>query len=189
GLCSREINEDTTSCPADCFCPNGSCDFGENSISCLADCPVSCGDFFCDPGEDPFFCSDDCGGGGNCGNFFCDPGEDESTCPGDCFCGNGSCDPGEDSTCPGDCGCPLCTEPCSGVAECQALFEGLPQEFLDALVCQDGHCDGPATCPPDSLGTISCAGQADPNGYCSTIFGFLGSTQCNIADGCCQLPL
>jgi len=53
---------------------------------------------------------------GFCGDGSCDPGEDCTGCPGDCgvcpvvpFCGDGSCDPGEDCTgCPGDCGvCPV----------------------------------------------------------------------------------
>jgi hypothetical protein len=42
-----------------------------------------------------------------CGNGICEPGEDSFNCPIDCpvppFCGNGICEPGENITCPVDC--------------------------------------------------------------------------------------
>jgi hypothetical protein len=52
------------------------------------------------------------GGGGDtgyCGDGSCDSGEDSSSCPDDCggggYCGDGACDSGEDeSSCPDDCG-------------------------------------------------------------------------------------
>jgi hypothetical protein len=46
--------------------------------------PPPCGDGFCDPGETPCSCPQDCGTceGPICGNGVCEPGEDCGTCPG-----------------------------------------------------------------------------------------------------------
>ena len=71
---------------------------------------TSCGNFICEPGEDPLNCPIDCGITVNfCGDGACLPPEDSLTCPIDCgfqvgFCGDRICLPPEDSlTCPIDC--------------------------------------------------------------------------------------
>ena len=44
------------------FCGDGICDpkYGENAISCPADCLPICGNGICEPGEDRFICPKDC---------------------------------------------------------------------------------------------------------------------------------
>jgi CubicO group peptidase (beta-lactamase class C family) len=83
------------------FCGNGSCDWGENVLTCPQDCGT-CGNDVCDPGEDVASCAHDCS---VCGDGLCAGGETPSTCPDDCgTCGNGSCEQTEDGqSCPEDC--------------------------------------------------------------------------------------
>jgi len=79
----------------------------------------TCGNGFCEIGEDHASCASDCceltGSGGcaaTCGNGMCEAGEDHASCANDCceltssgscvpVCGNGFCEVGED--CPSDC--------------------------------------------------------------------------------------
>jgi hypothetical protein len=70
-------------------CGNGTCESGETSSSCSADCALPAA---------------------VCGNGTCESGEDSDTCPGDCqeaavsVCGDGKCDTDESfSDCPSDC--------------------------------------------------------------------------------------
>ncbi|HZI12676.1 MAG TPA: hypothetical protein VE153_20000 [Myxococcus sp.] len=46
-------------------CGNGYCDNGENQLDCPQDCMGYCGDGYCDP-EEYYNCPLDCGGGGGC---------------------------------------------------------------------------------------------------------------------------
>ena len=64
-------------------CGNHSCEAGESTMSCPADCPPS---------------------GPQCGNHVCETGETAATCALDCaVCGNNVCESGETSSCPADC--------------------------------------------------------------------------------------
>jgi CubicO group peptidase (beta-lactamase class C family) len=83
------------------FCGNGSCDWGENVLTCPADCGT-CGNGVCDPGEDVASCSYDCS---VCGDGTCGGPETPASCPDDCgTCGNGACEQTEDAhTCAADC--------------------------------------------------------------------------------------
>ena len=108
-------------------CGDGQCSGDESCVNCAADCG-KCGDYSCACLEDPtccteefgYYCQDLCntciagnGGGScpvsNCGDGIC-AGETCSTCSSDCgkcpaYCGDGTCDPGEDkANCPADCG-------------------------------------------------------------------------------------
>lgn len=83
----------------DSICGDSVCEAGESIYCC--ECSY-CGDLFCNPscGESNFTCGYDC----TCGNFYCDFGEDYWSCPNDCTCGNFVCDFGEDQfSCPQDC--------------------------------------------------------------------------------------
>jgi len=76
--------------------------------------PNTCGNDYCEPGEDNTNCAADCCGTGSttCGDGTCDAGENSSSCSADCpvvpVCGDGNCDPDENcTTCEVDCGkCP-----------------------------------------------------------------------------------
>lgn len=106
------------SCPEDCGdepepeCGNELCEKGEDE-TCPEDCvdepEPECGNELCEKGEAET-CPEDCGDGPYCGNGTCDNGEDWGTCPDDCdnLCGDGECGDGEDcGKCPADCGaCP-----------------------------------------------------------------------------------
>lgn len=126
-------DEDYNTCPDDCKdtpeCGDGKCNQGEDESNCPQDCLGSyCGDGFCNRISELDMCSEDCDsnlwcGDGLCHQFerdhggcpedcsdcnhngVCDPiTESTSSCPDDCYCGNGTCDPGEDHlSCPTDC--------------------------------------------------------------------------------------
>lgn len=107
-------------------CGDGTCSGDENCTNCTADCGV-CGDYSCACLADStccsdyfgYYCQDECnscitakGGGScpksNCGDGIC-AGETCQSCSEDCgacpaYCGDNSCDPGEDKVnCPADC--------------------------------------------------------------------------------------
>jgi MYXO-CTERM domain-containing protein len=130
---------------ADAYCDAPICaSAGFSFAEDPADCPVGCGDGFCDVDE-ALTCPSDCTVG--CGDGFCDIGEDQ-TCPGDCgvisFCnGDGICDSGEDpafcADCNGDVGTTSRT--------CIPSASGPPKSFADASgagagveVCGGGFC-------------------------------------------------
>lgn len=54
---SCDSQEDSNSCPEDCYCGNGTCDSGEDSCNCLEDCGGSCDTGACCYTDDT--CSDD----------------------------------------------------------------------------------------------------------------------------------
>jgi CubicO group peptidase (beta-lactamase class C family) len=119
------------------YCGNGSCDWGENVLTCPADCG-KCGTSVCDPGEDVASCPSDC----TCGNGSCDPGESYASCPQDgCTCGDGSCEATESlESCPEDCG--TC-----GNGSCEQTEDGqsCPQDcaryqpLIDAVTAESHH--------------------------------------------------
>ena len=61
-------------------CGDDWCDWNEDSVSCPEDC--YCGDDWCDPSEDETICPEDCAA--VCGDGWCDLEENESTCLADC---------------------------------------------------------------------------------------------------------
>ena len=80
---------------SDAVCGNGTCESGEDSTTCPADCPAApvCGNSVCEAGEDSATCPADCPGTWVCGNGVCETGETEVNCPADCGsyeCGNGT---------------------------------------------------------------------------------------------------
>ncbi len=94
GTC--DAGEDCVSCSLDCgacggFCGDNICNGAETLASCCADC-ARCGDGICSAcdGENTATCSPDCGGG-SCG-AVCTPGV--TTCPTSCnTCCSGTCQP------------------------------------------------------------------------------------------------
>jgi 3D (Asp-Asp-Asp) domain-containing protein len=163
---------------ADCAAQGLTCAYqdatvGYNCVAGYGDAPApapapTCGDGWCDTGEDCSSCPSDCGacpsggGGPTCGDGWCDAGEDCSSCPSDCgacsggggpTCGDGWCDAGEDcSSCPADCG--ACSSGGGGPT------------------CGDGWCDAGEDCSscPADCGTCSSGGGG---GTCS-VEGHLG---------------
>ncbi len=150
------------------------CDDGGESVTCDADCTAAvCGDGTlnvtageeCDDGLDnsdtePGACRTDCAAA-SCGDGAIDTGEEcdgmaDAACPGAClsdctcglFCGDGACDPNEDTcNCPDDCGTP-------------------PPSETPGLTCLDGldnDCDGlidldDPDCADEPIPTISAWG-------------------------------
>jgi len=119
--------------PGGPVCGNGTCEAGEDCMTCQADCPMStggtvCGNGVCEPlgGEDCLSCAADCAGAQNgkpsnrfccgdgagqnpvgCGDARCTAGGfqcDPNAGGGNAFCcGDGVCDIGEVGICPIDC--------------------------------------------------------------------------------------
>jgi hypothetical protein len=148
GTC--DWGENVLTCPADCVeCGNGTCDPGEDTASCPHDC--FCGNGACDPGEEVASCSQDC----HCGNWTCGPGEDAANCPHDCSCGNGTCDSDEDySSCPEDCA--TCG---NGVSDPGEDSTNCPEDCF----CGNGWCDADesvASCP-DECRAVAVAASDD----------------------------
>ncbi len=116
GTC--EAGETSDLCPADCgatgSCGDGICSEGETSSNCYIDCPPSCGNGVCEPGENCSLCPSDCSA--ICGNNQCECGETRTSCPSDCaVCGDSYCTSagGENeetcsTDCPASCGNNLC---------------------------------------------------------------------------------
>lgn len=84
-------------------CGNGSCETGENVLSCPADCST-CGDGQCTGSETESTCPADCA---TCGDGICSSTESVASCPADCaVCGDGICSSTETSeSCSEDCLC------------------------------------------------------------------------------------
>ncbi|MFH1532771.1 MAG: hypothetical protein ABIK09_18770 [Pseudomonadota bacterium] len=111
-----------------------------------------------------FFCGD-CGGGPSCGDDWCDFGEDCDSCPADCgecaACGDGWCDMDEDcQSCPEDCGA------CGGIGDCCEVQDGpgCGDPSVQACVCaEDSFCcefvwDDVCVGEVDLFGCGDCAG-------------------------------
>ena len=104
----------------------------------------------------------------NCGNNYCDSGENPGNCPEDCgessYCGDGKCDFGEvASSCPEDCGGKTCPEssPC-------------PDGSTVACIIQNGLCECPCPIPPECKEVVDEHGYKhifceDPDPVCPPI--------------------
>ncbi|KAL6765334.1 Gametolysin peptidase M11-domain-containing protein [Haematococcus lacustris] len=94
---SQDPNCQTGALPITATCNNNRiCEpqLGETPLTCLNDCPTSCGDGFCAPSlnKTARSCPADCPA--LCGDFICDAlrGENRASCPTDCpTCGDGVC--------------------------------------------------------------------------------------------------
>lgn len=120
-------------------------------------CRTSCGDCCADPnsGDCTAYQAScgPCSDGSFCGDGTCDTGEDCSSCPVDCgacpsSCGDGTCDPGEDcASCEADCGACNC-----GDGQCTAPAEDCASCPADCGACPAAQC---GFCASD--GTTSCS--------------------------------
>ena len=136
-------------------CGNGTCETGETTTSCPADCkpagPV-CGNNKCETGETSVNCPKDCSSGAPvCGNGKCETGETEANCAKDCttaaaVCGNNKCEVGETETnCPADCSSssPVCGD---GKCETGETTISCPADCKpEGPWCGDGTCDATET--------------------------------------------
>ncbi len=82
GVCEPEAGEDSTNCPDDCYCGNGTCDPDEDTCTCPEECGTDCGDGCCNGDEESCGCCEDCEP--FCGDYCCNCGETQATCPMDC---------------------------------------------------------------------------------------------------------
>ena len=152
--CDDGNTVDGDGCEADCTATvvacnnNGTCDAGENTTNCAADCPPVCNnDGTCDAGETLANCPADCTVAVCNDDGTCDAGETTVNCPADCNaadCNNdGTCDAGETTgNCPAD--CPVAPT-CNNNGTCDA--------GEDSANCA-------ADCPPTptDLGSVACNG-------------------------------
>jgi hypothetical protein len=103
--CTSESGPDDVSSPdaATVSCGNGTCEAGETTSSCAADCaePPACGDGTCKGDETPASCPADCPT--MCGNGVCEVGETISSCAADCA--TASCTASDPSSCTGETVC------------------------------------------------------------------------------------
>ena len=162
-------------CPGGCVCPHDTCTTGDlldpGCDPCVGEVcavdPYCCEigwDAIC-VGEAESICGKDCPA--FCGDFTCDPGEEE-TCPEDCgvepgFCGDKTCDAWEDcGTCAADCGACVCGDGTCNLGECATCESDCP----GGCVCPHDPC-----VPGDSLdpGCDPCVAdicEAEP--FCCT---------------------
>ena len=126
-----------------------------------------CGDAECGPGEDPCNCVEDCGPPPGI-ESICDDGLDEdcdtdidcddADCfddPACAFCGDGSCDPGEDACgCSDDCGVPPANE--------SLCFDGIDEDCDGSTDCADPDCAAEPACP-SFCGNDICEPSEDCN--------------------------
>ena len=217
-------DEVTDSCVACNY--NDICDAGEHCDTC-SDCPsgsgASCGNGTCEPGEDCVSCAADCNGrttGAPSGRFCCsgDSGGGGGSNPIDCndsrcsaepwscsftagsfCCGDGSCDTGEDEN-----NCAIdCVVTCSGPGDCDdgvactdddCVAESCVNTANDANCPDDGlFCNGTESCDP----VVGCDSSGDPCGTgetcneatdsCDTQDCGLRGDPCTVDTDCCSL--
>jgi hypothetical protein len=113
--------------PSSAKCGNGTCESGETTANCAADCKTASGSCngMCGKASGSCYCDSQCKSSGDCcadydkycggssgpvcGNGTCESGESASNCSKDCggsssMCPNGKCEAGEtEASCPQDC--------------------------------------------------------------------------------------
>lgn len=150
------VNDPITPC-----CGNGSCESGENQCNCSADCGTPpAGESNCADGVD-----NDCDGATDCNDSDCSA---DPNCAS--FCGDGTCDPGEDQcNCPTDCGTPPATETncADGIDnDCDGATDGDDSDCQAGTICGNGVCEGNGedcfSCPSD----CRCAGGGSCRACC-----------------------
>lgn len=179
----------STTCPGagDCCGANGTpgC---EDTACCQAVCTM---DPYCCDTEWDAQCADEaedlCAGLCGCGNGICDPPEETcDSCPEDCLtgCGDGCCDGSENAcNCPQDCFTPVCGDGCCNGTENACTC---PQDGC-APFCGDGCCNGnenACTCPQEGC-TPECGdGCCNGSETACTCPGDGCVPSCG--DGCCN---
>lgn len=171
-------------------CGNGYCDNGENCGSCAIDCGacdvVQCGDATCEGNENCANCASDCGSCGgtqNCGNDTCDAGENCTNCATDC----GAC---EASACGNDVcdemageDCLTCATDCGPCSLTATCSDGVCEEGEEDCITCASDC---GTClSSDTCGDDSCDSYEDCS-TCATDCGACstcGNGTCDTADG------
>ena len=141
-----------------------------------------CGDGFCEAGEDPLGCPDDCST--VCGDGACDLGETEESCPADCFT----------ATCNGKCGVYDEANECQCDGQCPDFGDCCDDYFAlctDDSECGDGACsddEGADSCPEDcetGLDVLADALSACIGEACAEqAIGCLGDDGCQEAAAC-----
>jgi V8-like Glu-specific endopeptidase len=149
-----------TPTPGGPVCGNGTCEAGETTASCPADCPAPAA---------------------VCGNGTCEAGETTASCPADCpatsksVCGNGICEEGEDVMCPSDC-------PSDPVGD-----TGTGKADAATATCGNGVCDGGETCSTCPADCGACSGQPDAVGPDGTSGSPAGASS-GSGGGCAAAP-
>jgi len=113
------------------YCGNSTCDGSEDKCNCPGDCGA--------PPSTETSCTDeidnDCDGYTDCDDSDCDS---DPACQGG-YCGDDTCDPGEDQcNCPEDCGTPPSTE-----TSCTDEIDNDCDTYVD---CDDSDCDEDPAC-------------------------------------------
>jgi FtsP/CotA-like multicopper oxidase with cupredoxin domain len=127
-------------------CGDATCDGGEDSCNCAADCgaPPS-SELTCDDGVD-----EDCDGVTDCDDTDCDA---DAACSVP-FCGDATCDAGEDScNCAADCGAPPSSE--------LTCDDGVDEDCDGVTDCDDTDCDADAACAAPFCGDATCDAAED----------------------------
>ena len=132
--------------PSDPCDYDGTCEYGEDCLNCVSDCPGQtggkpakrwcCGDGVCSDQEDGFICSLDCGSVPVCGDGACSPGEDSCVCPNDC-------------------------EPAVSELPGWTCADGLDNDCDSISDCDDPDCASDAACQVCTLGGKSCSSNTD----------------------------
>jgi hypothetical protein len=153
------LSNESSATPGDVpVCGDGTCDSGEDCVSCATDCPsfpiggASCGNGLCEAGdgEDCVSCPGDCDGiqgGKPSGRFCCGFGGDNPMGCGDSRCTSGGFDCTEVPAGPGG-------STCCGDLVCEDPEDG----FTCGLDCGAPPFCGDATCDP---GEDACTCAAD----------------------------
>jgi len=163
-------------------CGNKFCDLGENCVSCPGDCGSCppCGDGVCGSGEFCFTCPADCGT--CCGDGKCAADENCQNCTEDCgvCCPDGTCQPFENcTTCPQDCAT------CCGDGQCADDEDCMNCPADCGGCCGNGTCDYGESC---EFCEQDCGKCCDPpntlpiNGKCVPSCGGAGGNTC-VPDG------
>jgi hypothetical protein len=145
-------------------CGNGTCDKGESTDSCPADCKVAttCGNGVCDLGETNATCSLDCVITTNCGNGKCESGETSASCPSDCgavYGCKGHC-AGSSKTLGG--AICWCDDSCANQSTPDCCSDKV--SYCGGAGCGDGICaanESQFSCPSDCTANPGCTSNSD----------------------------